>query len=103
MNSIKMYLAGFFAGLVAGVLLVERWRRTGSRLIAAEEDAPHDADAANAGTTRATAAAKPKPVASIVAGAKADAGRARQVVNDVVSRSGSAAQPPVYAESSAGS
>ena len=32
MNSMKMYLAFWLSGLIAGVVLVERWRRRGGDL-----------------------------------------------------------------------
>ena len=36
MNSIKMYLMFWLTGLVAGVVLMERWRRHGGRYVPVE-------------------------------------------------------------------
>ncbi len=58
MDSIKLNLKFWLAGLIAGVILMERWRRHGGQI----------------------AADKPNVSASIVTGAKADAERVKQML-----------------------
>ena len=77
MKSMKTYLIVWLAGLFAGLALMERWQRT------------TDLQAPGAGSAGATTdsdlvptapADQPRGAAIIVAGAKADADRARQVL-----------------------
>lgn len=78
MNSMKTYLIVWVAGLVAGLILMERWQRTSGLL------APTAEDEGEATGTAGTAAKVPadQPTASevIVAGARADVERARRLV-----------------------
>ncbi len=60
-SSIKLNLKFWLAGLVAGVVLMERWRRYGNRNVALPDE-------------------KPKASTMIVAGAKADAERAKRLL-----------------------
>jgi len=66
MDSIKTNLKFWLAGLIAGVILVERWRRYGGRNIPAQAST--------------VSADKPKVSKSIVTGAKADAERVRRLL-----------------------
>ena len=80
MDSMKTYLLVWLGGVIAGVVIMERWRRTGRRLIPTAEST---ADAVQ--TTTATDASKesldkPKVSTVLVVGAKADADRFRHFV-----------------------
>ena len=78
MKSIKMYLKFWLAGLVAGVVLMERWRRHGGRYVPVESV---EADVAPSASTAPSASDdKPRASALIVAGAKADAERVRRLL-----------------------
>ncbi|HEX3087458.1 MAG TPA: hypothetical protein VHQ23_02310 [Ilumatobacteraceae bacterium] len=70
-TNIKFWLAG----LVTGVVLVERWRRYG-RQVSAERMRNDLASA----TTITVSTEKPKASKAIVAGAKADAGRLKDLL-----------------------
>ena len=83
MNSIKTYLAVWLAGLVVGLALMERWRRTGLGVTAAE-NVGQAVDTEAAGTPRQASADQPRMSAVVVAGAKADAQRARQLLDRVL-------------------
>ena len=77
MKSMKTYVIIWLAGLVAGLALMERWQRT------TDLQAPGagSAGAATDSDLVPTAPAdQPRGAAVIVAGAKADADRARQVL-----------------------
>ena len=83
MDSMRTYLLVWLGGVIAGVIIMERWRRTGRGLI---PTAVSTADAVE--TTTATNASKmspdkPKVSAVLVAGAKADADRLRHFVQRV--------------------
>jgi hypothetical protein len=77
MKSVKTYLIVWLAGLVAGLILMERWQRTSGL------EASTAADAGATGEMDAAAMVpgdQPRGAAVIVAGAKADAERARQLL-----------------------
>ena len=83
MSSMKTYLLVWLGGVIAGVIIMERWRRTGRGLI---PTAGSRADVVE--TTTATSASKlssdkPKVSATLIAGAKADADRFRHFVRRV--------------------
>jgi hypothetical protein len=59
MKSLNLNFKFWLAGVIAGVILMERWRRYGARSVPAE---------------------KPKTSSLIVAGAKADAERAKRML-----------------------
>ena len=91
MKSMKTYLIVWLAGLVAGLALMERWQRTTGAQAPAAEDAGETLDADAAATVPAD---QPRGAAVIVAGAKADAERARQVLVRMAPWAGSAAPTP---------
>jgi hypothetical protein len=80
MNSMKTYFTLWFAGLVAGVLIMERWRRTGRRLIPTSERAVDAVESAPATSALTMSPDKPRVSAVLVAGAKSDAVRVRHFV-----------------------
>ena len=81
-STLKTYSALWLSGLIAGVVIMERWRRTGRRLIPVAESAEETAGPAE--STASTASGdQPKVSAVLVAGAKADAVRVRHFVQRV--------------------
>ncbi len=84
MTSIKTYLAVWLAGLVVGLALMERWRRTSGLGVPAAENVGQAVDTGTAGTPRQASADQPRMSAVVVAGAKADAQRARQLLDRVI-------------------
>ena len=81
MNSMKTYLIVWVAGLVAGLILMERWQRTSGLLAPTAED--EGGATGTASTAAKVSADQPKATEVIVAGAKADVERARQFVERV--------------------
>jgi hypothetical protein len=82
MRSIKVNLMFWVAGWVAGVILMERWRRHGGRYVPVESV---DAVAASSASTVPSASdGKRRTSALIVAGAKADAERIRRLLNQAM-------------------
>ena len=79
-STIKTYLALFLSGLIAGVIIMERWRITGRRLIPTLDSAGDAVETPTASTDSKVSSDKPKVSATLVAGAKADAQRVRDVV-----------------------
>ena len=77
MKSMKAYLIVWLGGLVAGLILMERWQRTSGLQAPTAADAGEAVDADATGTVPAD---QPRAAAVIVAGAKADAERARQLL-----------------------
>ena len=77
MKSMKTYLIVWLGGLVAGLALMERWQRTSGLQVPAAGDAGKTIEADAAATVLAD---QPRGAAVIVAGAKADAERARQML-----------------------
>jgi hypothetical protein len=91
MKSMKTYLIVWLGGLVAGLILMERWQRTSGL------QAPTAAAAGATGETDAAAivlADQPRGAAVIVAGAKADAERARLLLVRMAPWASSAAPTP---------
>ena len=83
MSSMKTYLLVWLGGVIAGVIIMERWRRTGRGLIptaASKADATETTTTTNASEVSAD---KPKVSATLIAGAKADADRFRHFVRRV--------------------
>ena len=54
MKSVRVYLVFWLSGLIAGVILVERWRRNGDLDVAAEPTTPGTLDGSpgSTGSTR---------------------------------------------------
>ena len=75
MNSVKTYFVLWLSGLIAGVLVMERWRRTGRGLVTPAERAGDAVETPTASTASKVSRDKPKVSAVLVAGAKADAVR----------------------------
>ncbi|MET0911286.1 MAG: hypothetical protein ABWZ99_17615 [Ilumatobacteraceae bacterium] len=83
MNTLRTYAILWLSGLIAGVVVMERWRRTGKRLI----PTPSSADGVVEGPATSAAPTSPggTPKVSwvLVAGAKNDAIRVQQLVRRV--------------------
>jgi hypothetical protein len=81
MSSLRTYAILWFSGLIAGVVIMERWRRTGKRLI------PSAPSTGNVGATPATGSpsthSKPKVTTVLVTGARTDVERVQQFVKRV--------------------
>ena len=78
MKSMKTYLIVWLGGLVAGLALMERWQRTSGLQAPAAGEAGETVDGDGVATVPAD---QPRGGAAvIVAGAKADAERARQML-----------------------
>jgi hypothetical protein len=103
MKSMKTYLIVWLSGLIAGLILMERWQRTSGLQVPAPENA---GEAVQTDAVTKLSAGQPRVSAVVVAGAKADAERARQFLGRVtpfgrtsapsvaeLSRSGQAAVP----------
>lgn len=89
MKSMKTYVIIWLAGLVAGLILMERWQGTSGLQGAGDAGATIDPDAA-----ATVPADQPRGAAVIVAGAKADAERARQLLVRMAPWASSAPTPP---------
>jgi hypothetical protein len=106
MKKARPFLIVWVLGVVAGVVMIERWRRTGAFDLAAPS--PGDAtDGAAATPAGPVPADKPTAAAAIMVGAKADADQARRMFGQLMRggrpagapitklwRSGPAATPP---------
>ena len=79
MKALKPYLVGWVSGLLTGLILMERWHRKGA-LHFLEPDEVEPGVELGAPTTRGVPADQPTVTAVIVAAAKADAGRARELL-----------------------
>ena len=84
LKSVKTYLVVWLSGVFAGLILVERWRRVGARGVPAAESAEDATETAAASTPSSTPPEKPKVSALIIAGAKADAQRARRLLDQMM-------------------
>ena len=93
MKSMKTYLIVWLAGLVAGLALMERWQRASSLQAPVAGDAGETIDGDAAVTPPAD---QPRGAAVIVAGAKADAERARQLLVRMAPGASSAAPTPAH-------
>ena len=79
MESMKTHLVVWLSGLLAGLILMERWRRLGDP----EPTAEGASDVADT-TTGAASADKPKGMKADRRRTTAEAGRARQALSQVV-------------------
>jgi hypothetical protein len=84
MDSLKTYLTVWLTGVVVGVVLMERWHRVSGFSVPAAENAGEAVQTDTASTLGEGSADRPKVSAVIVAGAKADAQRARQLLERVM-------------------
>ena len=80
MNTIRTYAILWFSGMIAGVIVMERWRRTGGRLIPTAPRAEDGVEMPTASSESTAPPGKPKVAAALVAGAKADAERVHDLV-----------------------
>jgi hypothetical protein len=78
MNSMKMYLAFWLSGLIAGVVLVERWRRRGGTYVPAEPSGQNVLDTLPQATVPKVPASASNLVDLVVTGAKLDLDSVRQ-------------------------
>ena len=83
MSSMKTYLLVWLGGVIAGVIIMERWRRTGRGLIPTAASRADAIETTNATAASVVPADKPKVSAALIAGAKADADRFRHFVRRV--------------------
>ena len=81
MESMRTSIVVWLSGLVAGLILMERWRRLGDSSGATAETVD---DVTNTAAARREPVDKPNALNSIVAGATAEAERARQLLTRVV-------------------
>jgi len=79
MKSVRVYLVFWLSGLLAGVILVERWRRNGD-LYVPVEPTPETLDTSIGSTGSSAPAKRPNVVGLVVTGAKLDAARVKQRV-----------------------
>ena len=80
MNTIRTYAILWLSGMIAGVIVMERWRRTGRRLIPTAPPAEDSVETPTASSDSTAPHGKPKVAAALVAGAKADAERLHHLV-----------------------
>jgi hypothetical protein len=82
-STMKTYATLWLSGLIAGVIIMERWRRTGRRLIPVPDRAA-DADGPPTASTASTLSPDQAKVSAVLlAGAKADAVRVQHFVQRV--------------------
>jgi hypothetical protein len=84
MDSLKTYLTVWVSGVVVGLVLMERWRRTGGLSVPPAENVGEAVEIDTASARGKGSADHPRVSAVIVAGAKADARRARQLLERVM-------------------
>jgi|KBSMisStaDraftv2_1062788.scaffolds.fasta_scaffold1098109_2 hypothetical protein len=101
MKSVRVYLVFWLSGLIAGVILVERWRRNGDIDVAAEPTTPGTLDGSPGSTGPTGPAKKPNLVGLVVTGAKLDAERVRQRVTQAKGPAAGASPATGSADSSA--
>ena len=92
-RSIKTYLALWFTGLMAGVVIM-RWRRSGRDLVPKEPGAGEAVETSTNSTAPAASPDNPKVSAVLVAGAKADVERVRNFVKRVTPGTSSSTTSP---------
>jgi hypothetical protein len=91
MKSMRLYLVFWLSGLIAGVILVERWRRNGDlSVVVVEPGTPETVGSSASRVGSSTPAKKPNLVGLVVSGAKIDAERVRQRVSSAKGSSASA-------------
>jgi len=83
MNSLRTYAILWLSGLIAGVIVMERWRRTGKRLIPPPSSAHDDAGTPSASSASMSSGGTPKVTWVLVTGARSDAARVHQFVKRV--------------------
>ncbi len=77
----RVYLVFWLSGLLAGVILVERWRRNGEDYVPVQPVVPGTLDGSPSYTAPSAPAKRPNLVGLVVTGAKLDAERVRQRVS----------------------
>ena len=83
MNSIKTYLTVWISGMIAGIVLIERWRRMGGSSLSATANTAEPIGTSGATTTVHVSTDNAKTSTLIVTGAKSDIERARQLLKKV--------------------
>ena len=83
MDSMKTYLLVWLGGVIAGVVIMERWRRTGRGLIPRAQTPADAAETATATSACEGVTRQDEGVRGAVRGAKADADRFRHFVRRV--------------------
>ena len=83
MNSLKTYLVIWLSGMVAGLVLLERWRRLGGHTDLAMANVGDAVETDTASTTPPEPAEKQKVTTLIVTGAKADVENARHLLEKI--------------------
>ena len=78
MKSMRAYLIFWLSGAIAGVILMERWRRHGGQYVPVEPVPTPDVEAPPTGPLPTAAATTAAVVGQVVAGAKLDAERVVQ-------------------------
>ena len=92
MNTLRTYAILWLSGLIAGVIVMERWRRTGKRLIPPPPSARTAAETVTGGST---SSATPPTMSWVgIAGARSDAARAQQFVRRVAPWTGTGVPTP---------
>lgn len=86
MKSIRAFAIFWLSGVIAGVVLMERWRRHGGRYVPVEPEAPAFSSVTVASTG---SAGQPNVVRLVVTGAKLDAERVRQRLRPTAPNPGS--------------
>ena len=76
----RVYLVFWLSGLLAGVILVERWRRNGEVSVPLEPGTPETLGSSPGSTGPSAPAKRPNIVGLVVTGAKLDAERVKQRV-----------------------
>ena len=77
MNSMRIYFAFWLSGLIAGVVLMERWRRRGGDYVAAAPNVPNVVDEQRQADVSEVPASESNLVSLVVTGARLDAESAR--------------------------
>ena len=103
MNSIKTYLIVWLSGMVAALILIDRWRRMGDRSVPATADVGEVIATDTATMPMPVSADKQKLSTAIVTGARADVERGRQLLNKVAPWRSTAAPSPTEVEGNVGS
>jgi len=80
MKVMRVYLVFWLSGMIAGVILMERWRRHGGRYVPVEPGMAGPLDVSPEPSSASAPAKKPNVVGLVVAGAKLDAERVKQRV-----------------------
>ena len=77
MKSMRVLMAVWLSGMIAGVVLVERWRRRGEEFVPAEEWLA-SVDEPLPGSTSRISSRRPHVVGLVITGARLDAERIRR-------------------------